>query len=129
MIKKQSSISPSDRDMMLDLPPLIKPSSEATPKINAAKKLKGISLKAVFLFILMGHMIAATPIIMSVLKILLPIILEIERSELPFAAAKVLMIISGIEVPIDTIVSPITISGIRNLFPNADEPVTKRFAP
>ena len=60
---------------------------------------------------------------------MLPTILPTEISESPFIAAVALIISSGSDVPIDTIVSPIIISGILNFLANVHEPSTKKSAP
>ena len=69
------------------------------------------------------------PNISNKLQILLPITFPTDISDAPCSADVVLTNNSGIEVPIDTIVNPITISDIRSFFAIALEPFTSISAP
>ena len=72
----------------------------------------GISNFFVLFCTTIGLNIADTPKIKSKFTILLPIIFPTAISEYPSIAEVVLINNSGIDVPIDIIVKPITISGI-----------------
>ena len=93
------------------------------------KKVNGLSKYLVsflnFKFLIIAHI----PKINNKLDKLLPITLPIAISEYPFNADVTLINNSGIEVPIDTIVNPITISGIWNLLAILLPPFTKKSAP
>ena len=89
----------------------------------------GISINLVSLWNFIGLINADSPKINNKLHKLLPIILPIDISAYPFILDVVLTNNSGIEVPIDTIVSPIIISGIWNFFAILLLPSTKKSAP
>ena len=72
----------------------------------------GMSLSTVLRAIIIGATIAATPTMSSVLKILLPTTLPTARSGVPLMAETIETKSSGADVPMATIVSPITISGM-----------------
>ena len=67
--------------------------------------------------------------IKSILKILDPITFPAAISALPFKAEIILTDSSGADVPIETIVSPMIIVGIPNLFAILDAEPTKKSAP
>ena len=60
---------------------------------------------------------------------LLPTTFPIEISAFPLIAALMLTAASGMDVPIATMVRPITICGILNLFAMLEAPSTKKSAP
>ena len=74
-------------------------------------------------------MIAVTPRIRSMLAILLPSTLPVAKPELPSALAMTLMMSSGKEVPIETMVSPIIKSEIPRREAMAVAPFTSQSAP
>ena len=74
---------------------------------------RGISFCNVFRVTAIGANSAVQPTIISVLKILLPTTLPMAISALPFRAEDTLTVNSGADVPKATIVSPITILGMR----------------
>ena len=65
---------------------------------------------------MIGLISAATPITTNRLNILDPITFPAAISALPFKAEVILTASSGADVPIETIVSPMIIVGIPNLF-------------
>lgn len=67
--------------------------------------------------------------IKKTLKILLPVIFPATISYFPQTEANIFTISSGDDVPKDTIVRPITISGIISFFTRALDPSTGRPAP
>ena len=69
-----------------------------------------------------GRIRAVIPRIIIVLNILDPMMFPIAMSELPLKAEMKLTTISGVDVPIPTIVSPMTNSLIPNLLAMFDEP-------
>ena len=74
----------------------------------------GISFRKVFRVMTIGANSAVHPTIISVLKMLLPTTLPIAISALPFRAEETLTVSSGADVPKATMVSPMTIEGMRN---------------
>ena len=76
-----------------------------------------------------GYMIAATPSIKSMLDMLDPIMFPTAMSEDPDVLAKIFTISSGILVPIDTIVRPITISDTLYFLAMDADPATNQSAP
>jgi len=70
-----------------------------------------------------------TPSINNIFTILLPTMLPIAISVLPLRADNMLITNSGVDVPMDTMVRPMTKSGILNRFANDEAPPTKRCAP
>ena len=89
----------------------------------------GISILLVSFLITSGKITDETPRIKRMLSMLLPTTLPTERSALPVIAALMLTAASGIEVPIATMVRPITICGILNFFAMLEAPSTKKSAP
>ena len=63
------------------------------------------------------------------LKMLLPTMLPIAISELPFNADETLTVSSGVDVPKATMVSPITMAGILNRLAMDAAPSVNPFAP
>ena len=76
-----------------------------------------------------GYMAAEIPSMCRMLAILLPITLPMAISELPLTLETRLTSSSGVEVPKDTMVNPITRSDNPNFFPKEIEPRTKKSAP
>ena len=72
---------------------------------------------------------AVTPSIIRIFSILLPTILPTVIPALPFIPAVMLTAASGSDVPIATIVSPITSCGIPNFPASAAAPSTNTSAP
>ena len=81
------------------------------------------------LVIVKGAMIAVTPRISKVLNMLEPTMFPIAISALPWNDDMKLTTISGVDVPIPTIVSPMTNSLIPNFFAMLEEPSTSQLAP
>ena len=88
--------------------------SEYVEKNNiiVANIVNGISNNLVSFLKTSGLIIEHTPNIRNIFAILLPTTFPIAKSECPSNADVTLTTNSGIDVPIATIVSPITISGI-----------------
>ena len=76
-----------------------------------------------------GNMAADMPSISKILAILLPKTLPMAISELPLALETMFTISSGMDVPNETMVNPITKSDNPNLLPNEVEPFTRKSAP
>ena len=89
----------------------------------------GISFFNVLLVMTMGATSAVQPTIIRVLKILLPTTFPIAMSALPFKAEEILTVSSGADVPNATMVSPMTIEGIRKRLAMEAAPSVKPFAP
>ena len=90
---------------------------------------RGISFLNVFRVITIGANNAVQPTIINVLKILLPTTFPIAISALPFRAEETLTASSGADVPNATMVSPITIEGIRNRLATDAAPSVSPLAP
>ena len=118
------SITPSIR-LRPSLPRVL-PSKRS---IAVARRFIGISLLKLLLVMVRGEISAMRPIARQVLNMFEPTMLPIARSELPFIADMKLTTISGAEVPMPTIVSPIMNSLIPNLRAKFDEPSTRLLAP
>ena len=98
------------------------------PRSNSSivtKKLTGISFLILFLVIVKGEIRAVIPKIINVLNILDPTMLPMAISALPCIADMKLTTISGDEVPIPTIVRPITNSLKPNFLAMLEEPSTR----
>lgn len=89
----------------------------------------GISLFMMLFSTFMGITNATHPIIMRMLKILLPTTLPIANSALPSMADRMLITNSGAEVPNATIVNPITRSLTPHFFATDDAPSVRQLAP
>ena len=89
----------------------------------------GISLRNVFPEITIGAKSAVQPTIISVLKILLPTTFPMAMSALPFRAEDTLTVSSGAEVPKATMVSPITMEGMRKRLATDAAPSVSPLAP
>ena len=76
-----------------------------------------------------GVITAVRPRIIKIFRILLPTILPMVISALPFKAAEILTAASGALVPIATMVSPIISWGILNLLAMPAAPSTNQSAP
>ena len=98
-------------------------------KTNDDKITNGISLLIVPSPTFIGKTKAVQPIIIRILKILLPTTLPIAISALPLMDDNKLMTNSGADVPKATMVKPITKSEIRNFFATAAEPSVNALAP
>lgn len=98
---------------------------KATEKMN----ITGSSKKRVSFATFNGLINATDPIIMSILKILLPIIFPIAMSSDPFMPAVKLTANSGLEVPKATTVKPITMGLMPRLWDKFEEPLTSHSAP
>ena len=90
---------------------------------------KGISRRTVLRSTASGVMTAARPRIIRIFRILLPIMLPMVISALPFRAADMLTAASGALVPIATMVRPIIRGGIFNFAAISDAPSTNQSAP
>ena len=77
----------------------------------------------------MGEIKPAIPSTIRILKILLPMMLPKAISSCPVIVEKIFTINSGADVPKATIVNPIAISDMENLFAKEEAPSTKRSAP
>ena len=87
----------------------ISPSRLISTSMRVAAMANGMSFFTAERLIAMGAKAAETPTISIVLKMLLPTTLPTARSGVPFIADTRLTKNSGIDVPIATTVSPITI--------------------
>ena len=92
-------------------------------------KHKGISVQVVLDFTARGIIIEVIPIIIKILKILLPIILPKVKLEFFSIDENIFTTSSGEDVPNATSVKPMTIVGIFNFLAIEAEQSTKRFAP
>ena len=88
-----------------------------------------MSLLRLLFVMVNGAIRAVTPRIMRVLNMFEPTILPIAMSAFPWNADRKLTTISGVDVPMPTIVRPITNSLIPNFFAMLDEPSTSQLAP
>ena len=77
----------------------------------------------------MGMMTEARPRIMRILRMLLPTMLPMVMSALPFSAAEMLTAASGALVPMATMVRPMTSWGIWNFRAMPAAPSTNQSAP
>ena len=115
--------------------PSIIPDLSPTPRIPKINKSpaqiseNGISLFIVSFATFTVAIIAHTPITTIRLNILEPTTLLTASSLLPVIDADTLTAVSGSEVPIATIVSPIIIDGTCSLFATLELPSTKKSAP
>ena len=105
--------------------PMIPKSSKRPAQIRE----RGISLLIVSRATSTVAIIAHTPITTIRLKILEPTTLLTASSLLPAIEADTLTAVSGREVPIATMVSPIMIDGTCSLFATLELPSTKKSAP
>ena len=85
----------------------------------------GMSLLRLFLVITRGEIRAVTPRIMSVLKRFEPTMLPTAISDFPWNEERKLTTISGAEVPMPTIVRPITNSLSPNFLAMLEAPSTR----
>ena len=129
MAKKQSNSSPSVMLRMLASSPFRNTSLAQTSKAMEERMHKGISFCSVFRVTAIGANSAVQPTIISVLKMLLPTTLPIAISALPFKAEDTLTVSSGADVPKATIVSPITMLGIRKRWATDAAPSVSPLAP
>ena len=115
--------------------PSIIPDLSPTPRIPKINKSpaqiseNGISLFIVSFATFTVAIIAHTPITTIRLNILEPTTLLTASSLLPVIDADTLTAVSGSDVPIATIVSPIIIDGTCSLFATLELPSTKKSAP
>ena len=91
--------------------------------------LIGMSFFKLLFVMVIGAIRAVTPRIMRVLNIFEPTMLPIAMSAFPCNDERKLTTISGVDVPMPTIVNPMTNSLIPNLFATLDEPSTSQLAP
>lgn len=110
----------------------VSPKNEALakkPTNNVAVSENGISIKYVLFVIGKGAIIAAAPRISNILAILLPNTFPMAISELPLILEMILIFNSGMDVPNDTIVRPITMLDNPYRVPNEVAPSTNTSAP
>ncbi len=88
----------------------------------------GMSLLTVVRWMVMGATIAATPTMSNTLKMLLPTMFPMARSGVPFMADTMETKNSGIDVPIATIVRPMTICGIPSFVAKPTAPFVSQSA-
>ena len=100
-----------------------------TASISEAPTAQGMSFFTVFLAMVIGATIAATPTISIVLKIFEPTTFPTAMSVVPFRADTKLTKNSGADVPIATTVRPITICGTFSRWAIAVAPSVRRSAP
>ena len=91
--------------------------------------LMGISFLLLILVMAIGQISAVTPRIRRTLKIFEPMTLPMAMSAFPLIAPMKLTTSSGAEVPMPTMVSPITKSLMPRRLAIADEPSTSQSAP
>ena len=87
--------------------------------------LRGMSFLRLLLVIVSGAIKAVTPRIIAVLKMFEPTMLPIAISAFPWMADMKLTTISGAEVPMPTIVTPMMNSLSPNLLAMLDAPSTR----
>ena len=105
------------------------PAIPQASKTTAQRMESGISLLMVSLCTKIGASIEHTPITNIRLKILDPTTLLIANSLLCAIEAVTLTAVSGSDVPIATIVSPIMMDGTFSFFATLELPSTKKSAP
>ena len=105
------------------------PSLPCTKSSTVIAIINGISTRTVERATASGVIAAAIPRITRIFKILLPTILPIVISALPFIAAAMLTAASGALVPIATIVRPTTSCGMPKRVASAAAPSTNQSAP
>ena len=103
-MKPMARISASMREICM--------SRHISERANAENTPQGTSFFTVDFEMTIGDTMAATPTMSSTLKMLLPTTLPTARSEVPFSADTRLTQNSGIEVPMATMVSPMTMEGM-----------------
>ena len=91
--------------------------------------LRGMSFLRLLLVMVRGAIKAVIPRIIMVLKMLEPTMFPMAMSALPWNDERKLTTISGVEVPMPTIVSPITNSLSPNFLAMLEEPSTSQLAP
>lgn len=89
----------------------------------------GISFLSVLRVMTIGANKAVQPTIINVLKMLLPTTLPMAISALPLRAEDTLTVSSGAEVPNATMVSPITMGGMRKRLATEAAPSVNPLAP
>ena len=94
-----------------------------------ASRAKGMSSRTVLFRMVMGATIAVIPTMRRELKIFDPTTFPTARSAVPFSADTRLTQNSGIDVPIATMVSPMTNCGMRNRSATPTAPSVRRSAP
>ena len=111
--------------------PVLSPSPTIPRSIRSPAHIRdnGISLRIVSLATLTVANIAHTPMTTIRLKILEPTTLLTASSLLPARDADTLTAVSGRDVPIATMVSPIMIDGTCSRFATLELPSTKKSAP
>ena len=105
------------------------PSRHITVRAIEAATAKGMSFRTVFLLMIMGATMAVIPTISNVLKTFDPTTFPTAISDVPLIADISDTKNSGIEVPIATTVSPITIWGTFIRCAKAVAPSVRRSAP
>ena len=118
-------MSPSTRESMSlpvrNMVPLIPSSMRRT----VTPILRGMSLFRLLLVMVRGAIRAVTPRISMVLNMLDPTMLPMAMSALPWNADRKLTTISGVDVPMPTMVSPMTNSLSPNRRAMLEEPSTR----
>ena len=127
--KNNSNISPSARLMRLVVLPLRIMSLAQNNIARADRITNGISLLIMLFSTFIGITRATHPIIMRILKILLPTTFPIANSALPLIADNELITNSGADVPKATIVRPITRSLTPHFFATDEAPSVSPLAP
>ena len=127
--KKQSNNSPSTLFRIFSGALSRKTSLAQTNRTTEDRMQSGISFLSVFRVMTIGANKAVQPTIISVLNILLPTTLPMAMSALPLRAEDTLTVSSGAEVPNATIVSPITMEGIRRRLATEAAPSVSPLAP
>ena len=129
MAKKQSNNKPSILFRMFSDALSRNTSLAQTSRTTEESMQSGISFLSVFRVMTIGANRAVQPTIINVLKILLPTTLPMAISALPLRAEDTLTVSSGAEVPNATVVSPMTIGGIRKRLATEAEPSVSPLAP
>ena len=101
----------------------------AKSRVNAANSANGISFFILLLVRASGDINAVIPRIIRMLNMLDPMTLPTAMSALPCAAERKLTTISGVEVPMPTIVIPIMKSEMPKRLAMALAPSTRKLAP
>ena len=129
MAKKQSNNRPSTLFRMFSEALSRKTSLAHTSRATEERMQSGISFLSVFRVMTIGANREVQPTIINVLKMLLPTTLPMAMSALPLRAEATLTVSYGAEVPNATMVSPITIGGIRRRLAIEADPSVSPLAP
>ena len=129
MAKKQSKSRPSTLFSIFSVALSRNMSLAHISNTTEERIQSGISFRKVFRVMTIGANSAVHPTIISVLNMLLPTTLPMAMSALPFRAEATLPVSSGADVPKATMVSPITMEGMRKRLATEAAPSVSPLAP